>query len=623
MPKLTRKLIESDAALAECCDQIVQKQISQKTLVVGFDTETTGLDPRRSKLRLVQIAVEDLGTTFLIDCFKIQNFGPLKSVLMNYDIAKLCFNADFDTTFVIHNFGVYISYPLDLFLAALLLREYEGALTIKKGDFTLQTCLERECNIKISKEQQVSNWDAPVLTEEQLEYAAQDVEWLYELADVLVERILFHGMDEAFMTENSCILATALMGYEGIYADPVLLKELQDEIDQKRHDATVKIGKYPEFSNMQPALFSDGPAEAINLGSHVQVWEAFKKRWGVELKDQYEKNTTSGGVLLKYRDRDPELVDLFVDRASLKTASDHAKAFGESIDSITGRIHSDFRQLGSPQHRYASSRPILLNVERPDSYGPGVPKEDSIMRSKRDFRSCFKPGPGRKFVISDYSQLQLRAIAQESGDPVMLKAYLNGLDLHRQTAEVILGKPEAQVSKAERYLAKTTNFAVAFECGPERLRETFLKGLGINKTYEECDLFIKRYFKRYRGVKIYHNLQHKKAEREGKVQVRGGRATLFKEGAVPKGEAVNFVAALLEVSGAKKALGRLARIFWNKPYWARIVLSPFDEIVVECDEAAAPEVAVILEKEMVNCMKEYIWKVPVIAETKIADSWGG
>lgn len=655
-------LIKTDTALENACNLLLKEEL------LSVDSETTGLNPRRDKLRLVQIACYPSKKTFLIDYFKITKPEPLTNLLMSWQ-PKLNYNGKFDSQFYMHNLNCYIESPVDLFLGALLLQRYGLPIGVEpdtkearsaklipylkdklverrrgggNGTLKLNSVLKLFTGIDISKELQLSDWSGE-LTDAQLDYAAKDVQCLFPLFDKMIDEINAEGLDDAFLTENGCQLATAMMEYYGIKIDVNELESLGNEVMTKIKKAEELIGKYPEFQATQQSILDmmSGKTTTIDIGSHVQTGEALEKRWGKQWWKEVglEKASTQAADLKKMYERDPELVMLLAQRASLVSIhSNHVEGMfntdgkkAESyIDPVTHRVHSNYMQNASGQQRMLSEKPILLNIPNVVKYGPGVNDKESTMYSTRSFRDVFIPAEGCVFVRCDYSALQLKALAQESEDPVLVNSFKSGKDVHVITAVTITGKDESQINKSLRYTGKTTNYAVGFVCGAKRLQNTFAED-DVYFTEKECRTFIDKFMVKYKGVLDYHKAQRAKARREQRVVINGGRATLFRGdvGERPT-DSVNFPMALYEQSGGKLAGARIARVMWKlmnalkeQKVIARIVLMVHDEIMLEVEERYAIAVAEVLEREMVQCMQQYIYKVPIEAETTICRTWAG
>jgi DNA polymerase-1 len=233
------------------------------------------------------------------------------------------------------------------------------------------------------------------------------------------------------------------------------------------------------------------------------------------------------------------------------------------------------------------------------------------------FRRCFIAPPGSRLVIADYSQIELRVMAELSGDPRMLAAYQAGEDLHTLTAALLLDKAIAQVTSAERQAAKAVNFGLIYAMGAEGLHAYAQHSYGVTLTLEEARSFRERFFEAYTGVAEWQQ-QIRETMPLTESRTVSGRRRQWSE---PPG-----IAALYNTpvqGGAadiiKRALGLLPEALQGTG--AVLVGTVHDEILVEAPEARAPEVASILKTTMEQAGQTYLSRVPVVADVRIASSW--
>src|SRR5882762_212733 len=175
-----------------------------------------------------------------------------------------------------------------------------------------------------------------------------------------------------------------------------------------------------------------------------------------------------------------------------------------------GRVHTSFNQTGAATGRLSSSDPNLQNIP---------------VRTRRggEIRRAFVAAPGHLLLIADYSQVELRLLAHFSDDPAFVAAFQRGGDIHRQTAAVIFGVPEANVTAEMRARAKTINFATIYGQGAMALS----RQLGI--TLEEAKAFIKHYFERFAGVRAWLDKTVDEARQRGFVETLFGRRRYIPE----------------------------------------------------------------------------------------------
>ena len=138
-----------------------------------------------------------------------------------------------------------------------------------------------------------------------------------------------------------------------------------------------------------------------------------------------------------------------------------ASSLATHVHPATGRVHATYWQLGAATGRFSCSDPNLQQIPRSPA-----------------FRRCFIAPPGSRLVIADYSQIELRVMAELSGDPRMLAAYQAGEDLHTLTAALLLDKAMDQVTRAERQAAKAVNFGLIYAMGAEGLRAMPSRAMG-------------------------------------------------------------------------------------------------------------------------------------------------
>jgi DNA polymerase-1 len=144
----------------------------------------------------------------------------------------------------------------------------------------------------------------------------------------------------------------------------------------------------------------------------------------------------------------------------------------ELINPATGRLHADFRQIGAPTGRFACTNPNIQQVPHAVEY-----------------RRCFSGHPeGRKLIIADYSQIELRILAEFSGDQGFISAFNSGADLHRVTAAEVFNVPLDQVSKEQRDFAKRLNFGVVYGIGAQRF--SIMTGLSV----ADAENVLRKYF---------------------------------------------------------------------------------------------------------------------------------
>jgi DNA polymerase I-like protein with 3'-5' exonuclease and polymerase domains len=270
------------------------------------------------------------------------------------------------------------------------------------------------------------------------------------------------------------------------------------------------------------------------------------------------------------------------------------------VNKATARIHSSYRQIGAGSGRFSCGNPNVQQIPR-----------------GKEFRECFIPEKGNKFIIADYSQIELRVAAEIAQDKTMIEAYRNGQDLHALTAALVANKKLEEVTKAERQSAKAINFGLIYAMGAKGLQGYAKTVYGVDMKLEEAELFRDRFFKAYNGIANWH-ARMKKAINIKESRTLSGRRCVY-EGEVAITALLNTPVQGTAADIAKKAMGMLVPI--AKSLNGHIIATVHDEILLEVPEARAEEAAIKLKETMERAGAYYLKLIPVIAETTIADSW--
>jgi DNA polymerase-1 len=347
----------------------------------------------------------------------------------------------------------------------------------------------------------------------------------------------------------------------------------------------------------QGSLF--GPPRAnINLDSQQQVTEALTKM-GIPLPDS-TRNWKLQPLAAEY----PIVAKLLEYRTVQKALTSYGQNMIELINPVTGRLHADFRQIGAPTGRFSCTNPNIQQVPHAVEY-----------------RRCFSGYPaGRKLVIADYSQIELRILAEFSGDQGFIAAFNSGADLHRVTAAEVFNVGLEQVSKEQRDFAKRLNFGVVYGIGAQRF--SLMTGL----TVRAAEDVLRKYFATYRGLDTYLRDAANRAVQQRQTRTASGRLVRFRfdEGDRQQVSMTQRNGKNTPIQGTsadilKRALRLLADQLRQTS--AKIVNIIHDEIVVEVDAEEAEATAQTVERVMCAAGEEYLQTVPVKVETEIADEW--
>ena len=554
--------------------------------VIAVDTETTGLSPHTDRLRLIQIAAAGL-PVFVIDCFSFlpDGAGLVKEILENRSV-KVFQNAKFDLQFLMA-FGIHPHPIFDTMLAGQLLRSSGGAA--RAG---LDALAQHYLNETLDKDEQKSNWRGE-LSEKQLEYAAKDADILLRLRDVMVKAIFDNSLSEIALIEFSCAGAIAQIEYAGISLDTARWAELLHTTVKARDAALEILYDYTSRPVVQMSLTGEDVVSGHNFDSNPFVLSLLHKN-GIKVE------STSKQDLAPYTDH-PLVRGVSEYRKAAKSLSSFLYPIPSMINAKTGRLHPRYSQMGAWSGRMSCSGPNIQQIPR-----------------SQDFRACFVAPPGRKLIIADYSQIELRVAADMTNDPRMTTAYRNGEDLHRLTASLMLSKPIGTITGPERQAAKAVNFGLIYAMGAAGLKQYSLQSYGVEMTLEQAEEFRRRFFQAYTGIARWHKALKNSPPAESRTMA--GRKFTFSSKAGLAG-LCNTPVQGTAADITKKALGLLSqRLRGTGTYLVGVV---HDEILMEAPEHTAGEMAALLKVTMEEAGNSILKNVPCQADVNIADNWAG
>jgi DNA polymerase-1 len=575
------ELLTMDSQLATVLPSLIAAD------VLGLDVETTGLNPRSDRLRLVQLATRE--RVVLIDAATV-DLTPLSPVLTGSGIL-VGHNLSFDLAFL-QAAALPIPNGDRLFDTMVASQVIDGGAqpigaTIpdpsgasgrageprKIGYHTLAAVAHRTLGVVLPKEQQISDWVGP-LSDEQLVYAARDAAVLLPLRDALETALAADGLRGVAALEFAALPAVVWLEAMGAPVDVAAWSALRDEA------AATLDALDTELKIVLPSVNVDSPMQLIAALAGL----------GIAIPNGQE------ATLRTVVDQHPA-VELVLRRKDVrKRVSTYGDSYLNYVHPATGRIHANYRLIGAASGRMACAKPNLQNIPRDPAY-----------------RRCIRPSAGRVLIKADYSQIELRIAAEVSGDAAMQAAFRAGKDLHTKTARAVLDRePTAE----DRQLAKALNFGLLYGMGAERLRAYARDEYGVTLSEGEAAQFQQRFFQTYRGLRAWH-----RGQREGEVTTR----TLTGR---PRHRVRQFTEKLnspVQGTGADILKGALARLWADRASIpsAAPVLAVHDEIVCEVDHRDADACAAWLTAHMTAAGAAVLMEVPVVVETQIVADWSG
>ena len=563
---------------------------------LGFDTETTELDPFKGVIRLVQLS--NGNDTKVIDLKPFSQRGDLRTMpelnvlrdlLADPSIEKIAHNAKFDAKWVFHHLGTDVGGFFDTMLASQL---------IAAGDLDRRHSLAEVSSFflgqELDKSQQVSNWAADELSHSQIEYAARDAATMIPLREKVYEKLKADELTDVAKLEFECVMPVAAMEQNGFFLDRGRWTEQLDKVKKAQAILADELQDMLSAGVAQASLF--GRAE-INLDSQSQVSDALKNL-GVPLPEG-----TRGWQLQPLANDYPVVAKLIEYRSVAKALTSFGDNILEFINPQTGRIHSDFRIIGAPTGRFSCSNPNLQQIPHGEEY-----------------RRAFRAPDGKKLIVADYSQIELRILADFSNDENFINAFVSGADFHAQTAAQVFNVSPADVTPDQRTFAKRLNFGVVYGIGASR----FALMTGLSQT--EAENIMRRYFSTYRRLDSWLREAGQKVVKERHARTASGRMMRFRfdenDRAQIAGARRNGMNMPIQGTSAD-ILKRSLRLLHDaiNGTSAKLVNIVHDEVIVEVDAGEADSAALLLEKAMVSAGEQYVSKVPVKVDVKIADEW--
>ncbi|CAN5611620.1 hypothetical protein BH24ACT21_BH24ACT21_16860 [soil metagenome] len=546
-------------------------------IAVGEDFLNFG----KSTTSLRRLSYKDLGQRQVV-CLvtETSNF-----VMRQGDFVTITGNSKFDYQFLFAEHGIRLHPIFDTMLAAQLLDGGEQG-----ASYALTAVAERYLDEEVDKSVQREDWSGE-LSGRQIEYAARDAEILLPLYERLTQALEEEKLKRVSGIEFSAVAALAEMELAGIKLDLEKWQALTETVRDRRDRAAEELdAHFPEPDGVLPL---EGLGPRLNLNSPQQITDAFRSL-GIDLPD------TKVWTLLKVEH--PAAKALLKYRELQKKLGTYLETYANYIHPKTGRIHANFLQCRVPTGRLACTNP---NVQQ-------IPHED-------EFRSCFVAEQSNTLVIADYSQIELRILAEVSEDPEFVRAFREGEDLHRVTAATMYGVEVEEVSKDQRSAAKRINFGLMYGRGAKSLSAQ----LGTDE--ERGRTLIDDYFTNYPKVQRFLQSTANKASRDRTLRTLAGRVRKFgrNSGVDDKGamrrEAMNY-----PIQGASADIAKLALAYIRKELEdldARLINSIHDEFVVECAEELSEEVSERMKKAMIRAGEKLLKKVPVELEVVVSNEW--
>lgn len=579
-------------------EELISKLSNEKE--IAFDTETTALDPNIADLVGISFSVKNDEAFYIPVNNDNKDFVlyEAKKILENENILKIGQNNKYDNL-VMKCHGVDVKGKLFDTMIGHYLIEPDMR---HKLDYLAETYLNYKMipiEDLIGKKgiKQLSMADIEI--ERIKDYAAEDADITFQLKKIIETILVEDNVMEVFTNiEMPLINVLANMEYNGVYVDINFLKEysgiLENLIKIKEKEIYIKAGV------------------RFNIASPKQVGEVlFEKlkipyRWTKTSTEQY---STSEEKLVELAYHHEIVNDILNFRKLQKLKNTYVDSLPKLVNPKTNRIHSSFNQARAATGRLSSENPNLQNIPIKDEAG-------------REIRKAFKPRNDDFLILSaDYSQVELRLIADMSGDEAMLEAFNNDLDIHKATASKIFDIDLDMVTSDQRRQAKTINFSIVYGAGSTNLS----RQLDIPKS--EAKKLIDNYFAEYKGLKNYFDDAVHFARTNGYVLTKSGRKRKLRDinsrNSLARSNAERM-AINTPVQGTAADLIKIAMIkidneIQTRKLKSKMILQVHDELVFDMHKSESEILPQLVKDNMENAMPGL--KVKIKVDTGIGNNW--
>ncbi|WP_089795465.1 DNA polymerase I [Chryseobacterium wanjuense] len=577
---------------------LVDNLLKQK--VVCFDTETTSLNELEAELVGMSFSYKK-GLAYYIPLSEdkgevLQTLEIFKPFFEKEDLIKVAHNLKFDYK-ILKQYDITVKGAMfDTMIAHYLLNpdgrhgmDYLSEIYLNYKPVSIETIIGKK------GKKQGNFRDADLRT--QTDYAAEDADVTFQLYELFAPQLKKENLEDLFFTiEMPLMEVLAKMELAGISLDEKWLA--QESVDLEN-----------DLKQLESKIF-ELSGEEFNMNSPKQLGEILFEKMQLDPKAKKTKTgqyATSEDVLQKLASKHEIIKHILEYRTYQKLKSTYVDALPSQIEKTDNRVHTNFSQTTAATGRLASVNPNLQNIPIRTLRGQQI-------------RGAFVSAEGKKIISADYSQIELRLIAEISGEDNMIKAFQNGEDIHASTAAKLFKIPLEEVSKTQRSQAKTVNFGIIYGQGAFALAEQ----TGLSRT--EAKQMIEAYFETYPKLKEYMAEQVNKARQIGYVETILGRKRHLKDinsnNFVVRGHAErNAVNAPVQGSAAdvvKMAMIKIQKELEKEKLQTKMLLQVHDELIFEAPIEEVEVASNIIKIEMESAIET---QVPLLVEVGVGNNW--
>lgn len=577
---------------------LVENLLKQKAVV--FDTETTSLNELEAELIGLSFSYQK-GLAYYIPLAEdrekaLETLQIFKPFFEKQDILKIAHNFKYDLK-VLTQYGISIrGNCFDTMIAHYLLNpdgrhgmDYLSEIYLSYTPIPIESLIGKK-----GKNQKTLR---SVSLEQQTNYAAEDADITFQLYEKFAPQLKKENLESLFYNvEMPLMKVLAKMELAGVALDTDWLSKESLDLE---NDLQVLEKKIFALSR-----------EEFNINSPKQLGDILFAKLHLDPKARKTKTgqySTSEEVLQKLAGKHTIIGHILEYRTYQKLKSTYVDALPQEIQPKDGRVHTHFSQTTAATGRLASLNPNLQNIPIRTLRGQQI-------------RGAFVADKGKKIISADYSQIELRLIAEVSGEDNMIKAFQNGEDIHASTASKLFKVPITDVTKSQRSQAKAVNFGIIYGQSSFTLSEQ----TGLSRS--EAKQMIDSYYQTYPMLKEFMNEQVLKARQNGFVETILGRRRHLKDinsnNAVVRGHAErNAVNAPIQGSAAdiiKIAMINIDKALHEQNLRTQMLLQVHDELLFEAPEDELEVVAPLIRQLMESAVRT---TVPLLVEVGIGNNW--
>ncbi len=572
--------------------------------IIAVDVETTDLNPYTGTLLLVQLGTPEISYVFDAREINLCDFPLYKELLENPKYLKILQNAKFDYQFIKLKTGSQIINIFDTMLA-------EGVLTagLRGRNAGLKELASTYLGVDMEKATRKTFYGyTGKITEDQLIYSGLDILVLFPIFEEQMKRLQAEKLVNIAKLEFAVTRVVAEMEIRGVYINVDKWKEIIASLQKKRDSYARQLQEAirPYYNNTQSDLFGN-VSDCININSQTQLMDLFNNKLNISVP-------STGDAILATIDH--PVAKLLRDyRGYEKLISAFGDTLLAKVNKVTGRLHPDFMQLGAATGRFSCSNPNLQQIPRNSEEAP--------------FRQCFTPAPGYKLVVTDYSSMEMRVLADLSGDERLIQA-VSDADVHSFTAALMFGKEYSPDFKKKypdlRQAAKAINFGLMYGMGASSLARQ------INVTPEVGQEYMDKYFANFPSVRKFLEGYATHAVKFGWSATPAGRKRWYH---VPDKTDPDYKKKIAQIGreaknhpiqGTNADVTKYALVFLHERLKKEgvdgfVTHTVHDEVVCEVRADQAEDWAQIQQYEMVRAGELILKKVPVKSDPFVGDVW--